>query len=100
MKLLLQRTLNSSPSGPSWVESAHLADGKLGGFLEIARDLYSHYELRFAPNREPFWISDREASLRFSVKAKPSRLLWVSLTNLHSLPMAGGSRSSPSLPIS
>ena len=60
MKLLLQRSLSHHLEGPFWIESAHLDDTRLHAFLDVARDRNSHFEPRYAPNGEVYWISDKE----------------------------------------
>ena len=60
MKLLLQRSLSDHLEGPFWIETAHLDDTRLHAFLDVARDRNSHFEPRYAPSGEVYWISDKE----------------------------------------
>ncbi|MFN8612597.1 MAG: hypothetical protein U0931_33965 [Vulcanimicrobiota bacterium] len=62
MKLLLQRTLGDRLQGPFWIESAHLDQTRLHAFLILMRDRHSHFEPRYGPGGEVYWISDREGS--------------------------------------
>ena len=60
MKLLLQRTLSHHLEGPFWLESAHVDDGRLHAYLILMRDRDSHFEPRYAPGGEVYWISDKQ----------------------------------------
>lgn len=59
MKLLLQRSLGDPIDGPFWIESAHL-DERLHAFLILMRDRDSHFEPRYGPEGEVYWISDKD----------------------------------------
>ncbi|MBN9419869.1 MAG: hypothetical protein J0I12_30720 [Candidatus Eremiobacteraeota bacterium] len=59
MKLLLQRSLGDPIDGPFWIESAHL-DERLHAFLILMRDRDSHFEPRYGPGGEVYWISDKD----------------------------------------
>ncbi len=60
MKLLLQRSLNHHLEGPFWLESAHVDEGRLHAYLILMRDRDSHFEPRYAPGGEVYWISDKQ----------------------------------------
>lgn len=60
MKLVLQRTLGDRLDGPFWIESAHLDETRLHAFLTLMRDRDSHFEPRYSPGGEVYWISDKE----------------------------------------
>lgn len=60
MKLLLQRTLNHHLEGPFWLESAYVDDGRMHAYLILMRDRDSHFEPRYGPGGEVYWISDKE----------------------------------------
>lgn len=57
MKLLLQRSLGDPLEGPFWIESAHVDDGKLHAYLIVMRNRDSHFEPRYGPDGEVYWIS-------------------------------------------
>lgn len=63
MKLLLQRSLSHHLEGPFWIESAHVDDGRLHAYLILQRDRNSHFEPRYAPGGEVYWISDRDEDI-------------------------------------
>jgi hypothetical protein len=60
MKLLLQRTLSDRLEGPFWIESAHLDETRLHAFLILMHDRDSHFEPRYSPAGEVYWISDKD----------------------------------------
>lgn len=60
MKLLLQRTLGDRLEGPFWIESAHLDETRLHAFLILRRDRDSHFEPRYSPKGEVYWICDKD----------------------------------------